>query len=87
MMFRILWAIDALITLIVVYFFFVGLADGSVSSFNIGLWSVILLGLACVMVGTIALRSPQRRSRDPTDHPQPVPMGYGALGARSHRGR
>ena len=36
--------------LILVHFFFVGLADGSVSSFNIGLW-LLILGVAAVVVG------------------------------------
>jgi hypothetical protein len=35
--FRLLWGFDALIALVVLCFFFVGLADGSVSSFNRGL--------------------------------------------------
>ena len=55
------WAIDAVIASIVLYFFFVGLADGSVSSFNIGLWLVILLGLAIVMGGSLWLKSTGRR--------------------------
>jgi hypothetical protein len=57
MTFRILWGIDALVALVVLYFFFVGLADGSVSSFNIGLWSVVLLVLGGVLAGSVALRS------------------------------
>jgi len=32
--FKILWAIDALASLVVLYFFVVGLGDGSVSSRN-----------------------------------------------------
>ena len=55
------WAIDAVIASIVLYFFIVGLADGSVSSFNIGLWLVILLGLAIVMGGSLWLKSTGRR--------------------------
>ncbi len=34
-LFWILWGIDAIVALIAVYFFIVGLSDGSVSSFNI----------------------------------------------------
>ena len=56
MLFRILWAIDALVAAVFVVFFFIGIADGSVSSFNIGLWVVILGGLAGVLWGSIALR-------------------------------
>jgi hypothetical protein len=55
MLFRVLWWFDALITAVVLYFFAVGLGDGSVSSFNAGLWAMILLGLATVMVGSRAL--------------------------------
>jgi hypothetical protein len=54
------WAIDAVIALIALYFFFIGLADGSVSSFNIGLWLLILLGLAIVVGGSLWLRSAGR---------------------------
>src|SRR5215831_16708016 len=48
--FWIAWSIDLIAALILVYFFFVGLADGSVSSFNIGLW-LFILGVAAVVVG------------------------------------
>jgi hypothetical protein len=54
------WAIDAVIALIALYFFFIGLADGSVSSFNIGLWLLVLLGLAIVVGGGLWLRSAGR---------------------------
>lgn len=60
MRFWIPWAIDAVIALIALYFFFIGLADGSVSSFNIGLWLLILLGLAIVVGGGLWLRSAGR---------------------------
>jgi hypothetical protein len=45
MLFRLLWAIDALVAAILAYFFFVGIADGSVSSFNIGLWLLIAVAM------------------------------------------
>jgi hypothetical protein len=50
------WAIDVVIAIIVLYFFLVGLADGSVSSFNIGLWLLILLGLGSVLGGSLWLK-------------------------------
>lgn len=53
--FRVLWAVDALTALICVAFFFIGLADGSVSSFNIGLWVLILFGLGSVLFGSYGL--------------------------------
>jgi hypothetical protein len=54
------WGFDAVVSLVVLYFFLAGLADGSVSSFNIGLWLVILLVVGAVMFGSLALRSSGR---------------------------
>ena len=54
--FRILWGIDLLIVFIVVVFFFIGIADGSVSSFNIGLWFLILFILALIIGGGLWLK-------------------------------
>jgi hypothetical protein len=51
-LFWIFWGIDAFVASILVYFFFVGLGDGSISSDNIVLWLVILLGLAAVLLGS-----------------------------------
>ena len=53
--FRIVWAVDFMVALIFVAFFFIGIADGSVSSFNIVLWLAILGGLAALVVGAHAL--------------------------------
>lgn len=52
-----LWGFDALIALVVLYFFFIGLTDGSVSSFNMGIWLILLLALAAVMGGSLLLKS------------------------------
>ena len=49
MKFWILWSIDALVALVFVYFFVIGLGDHSVSSFNIVLWLGILGGLAAIL--------------------------------------
>lgn len=57
MKFWIPWAIDAVIAAIVVFFFLWGLADGSVSTFNIGIWILALGGIAVVAAGSIWLRS------------------------------
>lgn len=57
MKFWILWAIDALISAIALYYFFVGLADGSVSSFNIGIWIALLAALTVIMAGSVWLRA------------------------------
>lgn len=50
MLFRILFGIDAVVALIFLYFFTLGLHDGSVSSFNIRLWLATLAGLAVILV-------------------------------------
>ncbi len=55
-MFKILLGIDALAALIIGYFFVAGLADGSISSFNIELWIVILLAVVTIISGGILLR-------------------------------
>lgn len=52
-----LWGIDAVVALVALYFFFVGLGDGSVSSFNGGLWFGILVGLVAVLGGSLMLKS------------------------------
>lgn len=62
MTFWIPWAIDAVAALIFVVFFFIGLADGSVSSFNMGLWLVILAACGAVVGGSVALRAAHPRA-------------------------
>jgi hypothetical protein len=57
-----LWGVDALTALVALYFFVVGLADGSVSSFNMGIWLALLLGLGGVVFGSLALRSAGREA-------------------------
>jgi len=59
-MFWILWGINAIISLVAVVFFLIGLADGSVSSFNMTLWLAILLALAVILRGGHALRAAGR---------------------------
>jgi len=54
------WGIDVVIALVFVFFFFVGLADGTVSSFNMGLWLLTLAALASVVGGSLALRAAAR---------------------------
>jgi uncharacterized membrane protein YidH (DUF202 family) len=57
--FWILWGTDAVIALVVLYFFFEGLGDGSVSSFNGGLWFFILGVLAAILGGSYWLQTHQ----------------------------
>ena len=55
--FWILWAFNALVALVPIYFFFVGLGDGTVSSRNIHYWLIIMLIVAAVIGGTLYLKS------------------------------
>ncbi len=59
--FWILWGWDGLITLVILYFFFIGVIDRSVSSFNIALWLAILSVLGAVMGGSLWLRASGQR--------------------------
>ena len=61
MKFWILWGIDAVIAAVILYFFLLGLADRSVSMFNIGLWIAILAALSAVIGGSLWLRSAGQR--------------------------
>ena len=55
--FRILFGIDALAAAVVAFFFVWGLGDGTVSSFNILLWLVMLGGVGAILAGGVWLRS------------------------------
>jgi len=55
--FWILWIFNALMALIPLYFFFIGIGDGSITSRNIGLWMIILLIVAVVVGGSLLLKS------------------------------
>lgn len=56
-LFYILYTIDVIVAVIAVYYFFIGLADGSVSSFNGGIWFALLAALAALLIGTFFLKS------------------------------
>ena len=56
-MFWISWAIGVLVSTACVYFFAVGLMDGSVSSFNGGPWFVMLVTCAGVTGGSYVLKT------------------------------
>lgn len=60
MTFRVLLGLDLLAALTAVYFFVVGLADGSVSDFNGELWAGLLLALAAIIGGGLFLRRAER---------------------------
>jgi len=61
-LFWILWVFNALMALIPLYFFFVGLGDGTVSSRNMGYWIIILLLVAFVVGGSLWLKSANQMS-------------------------
>ena len=50
------WVIAAVVTAILVCFFFAGLADGTVSSFNLVLWTGILACAVAVTFGSLWLK-------------------------------
>ncbi|MCW5925109.1 MAG: osmoprotectant transporter permease [Saprospiraceae bacterium] len=58
--FWILWGFVAVIALVVLYFFFIGLADGSVSATNMGLWMAMLGVVAAILLGSLWLKSQER---------------------------
>lgn len=60
MTFRLLLGLDSLAALVVAYFFLAGLADGSVSDFNIELWIGIILAVTAVIAGGLLLRRAAR---------------------------
>lgn len=57
MKFWIPFGIDAIVAAVFVVFFVIGIADGSVSSFNIVLWVAILGALGLLLGGALALRA------------------------------
>jgi hypothetical protein len=58
--FWVVWGFDAVIAAVLLFFFAVGLGDGSVSARNIGLWLLILAGVTAVVGGGFHLRSKGR---------------------------
>jgi hypothetical protein len=49
--------IDILLALIALFFFFWGLEDGTVSSFNMAIWLALLAGVTAVPAAGIVLKS------------------------------
>jgi hypothetical protein len=52
-LFWILWIFTAIMSLIPVYFFFIGLNDGTITARNIGLWVIILLAKGLLMLAAV----------------------------------
>jgi hypothetical protein len=59
-LFWILWIFTAVMSVIPVYFFFIGLKDGSITSRNLILWIGILLTIGAVLYGSLWLRGHNR---------------------------
>lgn len=59
-LFWILWIFTAIMSLIPIYFFFIGLKDGSITARNIVLWLIILLVIAGVLAGSFWLKDNDR---------------------------
>jgi uncharacterized membrane protein len=55
-LFTILCVINSIAALVVLYFFIIGLADGTVSHQNIMLWLFILFPVGAVLFGSILLQ-------------------------------
>lgn len=55
--FWVLWGFDAIVALVVFYFFFIGLTDGSVSNQNGLLWAGLIGLVLGVMLGSLWLKS------------------------------
>ena len=61
MLVRALLIFDALVALVILYFFVIGIGDGSVSGDNGELWAVILAAVAGTVVGGIVLNARGQR--------------------------
>ena len=60
MKFWVPWGVAAAVTGIALCFFVIGLADGTVSSFNAVLWMLVLAGTLGVTVGSLILKKAGR---------------------------
>ncbi len=60
-MYRFFLTVDLIVLGIALYFFVIGLGDGSVSSFNIVLWLALLGGLGAIVAGGYWLNASGKR--------------------------
>lgn len=51
------WIFDAVMAIIPIIYFFIGLADRSITSRNIGLWVLLLVIIAAVLAGSMWLKA------------------------------
>ena len=56
-----LFGIDCLVFIVVLYFFMIGLGDGTVSSFNIAIWLPMVAIPAAILLGGLRLNAIGRR--------------------------
>jgi hypothetical protein len=61
MAYRLFLTVAAAVLAVAVYFFAIGIADGSVSSFNILLWLIVLVCLGCIVAGGYGLNANGQR--------------------------
>lgn len=54
--FWILWIFNALMALVPVSFFFIGMTDGTVTETNMGMWAILLAVVALLIGGTYWLK-------------------------------
>lgn len=57
MTFWVLFAFDAVLAAVLMAFFFIGIGDGTISSFNIGLWLTLLAVAGAVLGGSLILQA------------------------------
>ncbi|MEO6406043.1 MAG: hypothetical protein ABIY51_09375 [Ferruginibacter sp.] len=56
-LFKIAWAVDAIVSITIIYFFVEGLLDGTVGTNNLGVWLLILCFLIAILCGSIWLKT------------------------------
>ncbi|MBX3513572.1 MAG: hypothetical protein KIT15_14425 [Xanthobacteraceae bacterium] len=57
MFYRLLFIFDLLAAAVVLFFFFWGVSDGTVSSYNFGLWAGLLAAVAAVLAAGYVLNA------------------------------
>jgi len=56
MIFWLLLAFDVVLAAVLLFFFAIGIGDGSISSFNIGLWLLLIAVAAAILGGGLWLK-------------------------------
>jgi Na+/melibiose symporter-like transporter len=58
--YKIFWVIDVITTAVILFFFVIGLGDGSVSSYNIALWAAMIILPIALLIGSYILKTKSR---------------------------